>query len=357
LNTHTNKDHIATLPFFFILGRPRSGTTLLSTLFDAHPKVMLPFECALIINLCSKYGKIKTWDKKRLVTFYNDIITQRKFDSWRVEKDKLKMAILSCEGDVSFQTLIKIVYTHFNSFFKKEDISVVGDKNPIYSIYPDRLIKLFPDAKFIHLTRDYRDNILSLKKVDFEAPITTVLAYRWRYATKKTLKSKERFPAKFFTIKYEELVTDPEDKLNEICNFLNIDYNHDLLDFYKKKEELLNIYSLEEIEKYHKSLLNPISNSKVESWRVNMKQGDIQTSDMIVGKYAELSGYTRRYKMINPLRFLIRLPALCYGYISFQSRFVTDKLPFTIKNRIRNRGPILANIYCRLIDLIRKQED
>ncbi|HAH58404.1 MAG TPA: hypothetical protein DCL86_09670, partial [Bacteroidales bacterium] len=31
-----------TLPIFFIIGRPRSGTTLLRMLFEAHPQVIIP---------------------------------------------------------------------------------------------------------------------------------------------------------------------------------------------------------------------------------------------------------------------------------------------------------------------------
>ncbi|NQU34666.1 MAG: sulfotransferase [Bacteroidetes bacterium] len=46
------------IPFFFVVGRPRSGTTLLRTLFDAHPNVSFPPECQFIINLYPKYGKI-----------------------------------------------------------------------------------------------------------------------------------------------------------------------------------------------------------------------------------------------------------------------------------------------------------
>ena len=60
------------LPFIFIVGRPRSGTTLLMSLFDAHPNVIIPPECAMILNLFPKYRKLRNWDKKHLLSFYNE---------------------------------------------------------------------------------------------------------------------------------------------------------------------------------------------------------------------------------------------------------------------------------------------
>jgi hypothetical protein len=39
-----DKEKINNTPFFFIIGRSRSGTTLLMTMYDAHPNVIIPFE-------------------------------------------------------------------------------------------------------------------------------------------------------------------------------------------------------------------------------------------------------------------------------------------------------------------------
>ena len=48
-------DTIRNLPFFFILGRPRSGTTLLRTILDAHPNIVIPPENSYLIHLYFKY--------------------------------------------------------------------------------------------------------------------------------------------------------------------------------------------------------------------------------------------------------------------------------------------------------------
>ncbi|MEA3446048.1 MAG: sulfotransferase [Bacteroidota bacterium] len=341
-------DKLSDIPFFFILGRPRSGTTLLASLFDAHPNVMLPFECPLIINLYRKYYKKKHWDKKSLLEFYADVVDQRKFESWRVDSEKLKNDLLACEGEAGFEDLIKVVYLNFNSFFPKKDILLFGDKNPVYSIYPKQLLKIFPDAKFIHLSRDYRDNILSIKKVDFEAPITALLAYRWRFATKRMLCAEQKYPKKFYKIKYEDLVSNPSEELKKICYFLGIPYKKDVLEFHKKKDELFENFDREHIERYHSSLLRPITNDKIYAWKKNMKPADIKIADKVVGVCGEKAGYERKNKKPT-LPGLLSLVWINYGWLAYLLRFLVDILPFKLKMISRNKGPLLAVMFNKYI--------
>ena len=65
---------LSQIPFFFIVGRPRSGTTLLRTLFDAHPNVTIPPECQFIVNLYPKYGKTSNWTESLLLSFHEDLL-------------------------------------------------------------------------------------------------------------------------------------------------------------------------------------------------------------------------------------------------------------------------------------------
>ncbi len=339
-----HKDKIKDIPLFFILGRPRSGTTMLASLFDAHPNVALPFECPLIINLYSKYANIRVWDKKLINEFTNDVIDQRKFDSWRVNKDTLLNSLLQMAGKNSFETMIKALYLNFNSLFDKKEISLIGDKNPVYSIYPKQLVKLFPNAKFIHLTRDYRDNILSIKNVDFEAPITALLAYRWRFAEKRILKEISKSPDRFYTIMYEDFVSTPKKFLKEMCQFLNIEYKPETLEFHKNKDKIFENFDRKHIEKYHSSLLRPITVDKIYGWKRKMCEKDIMVADKVVGNIAEASNYQRKYPY-KGLPYLSTLLWVNYGRFAYLMRFITDRLPFKMKMRIRNKGPLLAVIF------------
>jgi len=122
-------------PFFFILGRPRSGTTLLMTLLDASPATIIPVECPVIKNLYPKYGKKKFWTEKDLLEFYTDLTSQTfynhyKFTDLNYDFDSIREDLLFLPGKNTFGELIKVVYSNYKSVFPKEEIRSIGDKNP-----------------------------------------------------------------------------------------------------------------------------------------------------------------------------------------------------------------------------------
>jgi hypothetical protein len=334
-----------TLPFFFIIGRPRSGTTLLRTLFDAHPNVAIPLESPLIKELGSKYAGIKSWDEKLLTGFYEDLLVQRLFKFWDCNPIKLKSEILGCVGNYTFNDMIKVVYLNYPSYFDKTDIQLIGDKNPTFSTCPKTIFNLFPEAKYIHLTRDYRDNILSIKKVEFEAPYVPLIAYRWRYAAVQIEKLKRKYPQQFYTLKYEDLVAEPEKEMMKLCSFLRIEYVPSILEFYKVKKKLLEKYTIEEIEKIHKSLFVPISNISVSGWKTKMKAKQVKQADLIAGKYAELNGYKRENNRFGIGTYFSVFPGIIYGLISHLGRVVIDQFPLKMRIRIHEKGSILAATY------------
>lgn len=217
-------EELSNTPFFFIVGRPRSGTTLLRTLFDAHPNVNFPPECQFIVNLYPKYGKKTDWTEKDILAFYNDLLTQWLFDTWTTDNNKLKEALLSRKGHNSYGTICKEVYLQYNSLFEKKKLLFIGDKNPGYAIYTKLLLKIFPEAKFIHIIRDYRDNFVSIKNVDFELPIPSLVVQKWKYFFKKFNKDSLVNPDAYCVLKYEDLAKDPETQLHRLCKFIGIEY-------------------------------------------------------------------------------------------------------------------------------------
>ncbi|OQX72101.1 MAG: hypothetical protein B6D61_15185, partial [Bacteroidetes bacterium 4484_249] len=208
------------------------------------------------------------------------------------------------------------------------------------------------NAKFIHLTRDYRDQMVSMKKMDFEMSQPALVSYRWKLSVKSLYPYKEKYPDKFLTIKYEDLVKTPENKLKEICNHLNIEYNPVMLDFHKidvgsgfmPKEAMKKYHS----KKYHSSLFNPLNTSKVNSWENILTDKEVKIADMVTGKSAVTAGYKRKYEHFNLWLYVTMLPILIYGWIWDLSRKVINVLPFNIKMAIYKISPVLPAIYLRL---------
>ncbi len=338
---------IASLPVFFILGRPRSGTTLLRTLFDAHPNVATPIECAFIMNMSQKYEKIKNWTREDLLEFHSDVQKHIKFDTWNIDIEKMKNDLLLCEGENTFQTVCKVVYYDYISLFPKEEIKWIGDKNPVYATYTPLMLRLFPDAKFIHLVRDPRDNIISLKNVDFEGPFTALLAYRWQHSARKLYYIKKKHPNQFYTIRYEDLVKAPEKYYREMCDFLSLPYYGHVFEFYKKQDEAMKQFKTDKLMKYHKSLLSPINTSKVDLWKTQLPDRDIRITEFVGGRWTKLYGYERKYKWPGFMAMFVSIPWLIYGSSLYLLRDMIDQLPFDLKVKIKNRGPMLAKAFVK----------
>ena len=349
MDTPVARQQVESPSFFFIIGRPRSGTTLLRFLFEAHPQVLVPPESPFIINLYRKYRNVTHWDSSIVSEFCDDVYRQRYFDKWLIPKDQLCQKLMEKEGTSTFQEMVRQVCTAYTSVFEKKEIVWIGDKNPGYSLYVHRLHQLFPEAKIIHITRDYRDNYLSLVRVNFEVPIVPLVVYRWKFALKRMWKLKKQVPGLIHSVRYEDLVADPEHHFREVCHFLGISYDPEVLSFYRKKSQVEDAYSgLDEIRQVHQSLFNPISTGRTQLWKTEMSTREVRMADLVAGRAAGKAGYARQFTRFDPLLFLWIMPVLIYGSIMYRLLLLGDSLPYRIRNRLNRFLGIFLKIYWKL---------
>lgn len=337
------------IPMFFIIGRPRSGTTMLRMLFEAHPNVIIPPESPFIISLYKKYGKIKIWDDNVIQSFAADLMKQRYFDKWLVNKDTLRAHLMEIRGECTFQTMVKQVCLAYQSVYDKQQIRLIGDKNPYYSLYIHRIHKLFPEAKIIHLTRDYRDNYLSLINVNFEVPIVSLVVYRWKFAWRLAHKLKKQHPGLVYSLRYEDLAANPETEFGKLCGFLGIDFDPSVMNFYEKKAEVEKAYAgSNDINIIHKSLLNPISTQRMNLWKTQMTTKQIRIADIVAGKSGRLAGYKPEYPGFIFSVWVKTLPMQVYGNLMYRMLLLGDHLPYKLRNSLGRFLGIFLKVYWKL---------
>ena len=334
MEEHPDKEKLSKLPVFFIVGRERSGTTLLRTIFDAHPNVNIPVEFHFIWHMFSKYHKCKFWSLKKLEEFYRDLIHLPRYHLLTIKEEKLHSDILSMEGETSYATLCKVVLINYISLFPKQETLLLGDKCPVYSLYLSKLLKAFPDARIIHITRDYRDVAQSMLRVHIETHNFTSITYRWKYYNRQILKVKKKYPDSFLTLRYEDFVTDPSQYLETISSFLNLPYVPETLEFYKKKEDYMKVYPKRVFERVHRNLFKPITNDHIYGWKEKMSERRIRLADSIIGPDAEFWGYERIYKKKDTWQFMFNWPGLLYGRVYYIWGSFVSRLPLGLKVRI-----------------------
>lgn len=337
------------LPVFFIIGRPRTGTTLLRSLFDAHPDVQIPWECQFVLNLYPEYGKITDWTKEKLSKYYKDLLEQWQFSAWNIDHDKLQADLFALEGKTTYVNVCETVYLNFISFYQKNQIKLIGDKNHGYTIYTDKLKELYPDGKFIYILRDYRDNYHSVTKVDFEMPVVSLVVYKWKYFYKKALQAAKRYPDSFYFIRYEDLATDPHLHFRKICEFLGLEYMEEVFEFYRMKEKAQEVYPDDILQKHHKSLFNPINTSRLGLWKKSLTKRQIRIADQVAGKYADQAGYERVYTGFSLWIAILAAPGVLYARFLYFMTAIIDMFPYRLRAKLLNKGPLwLAGVFAKI---------
>ncbi len=78
------------IPPFFIIGNPRSGTTLLRLMLNNHPLISVPPECGFAVWLYEKYKAENFLDKSIVRNFIADVVKSRKFETWGIDKEAIE---------------------------------------------------------------------------------------------------------------------------------------------------------------------------------------------------------------------------------------------------------------------------
>lgn len=333
-------DKINNLPFIFIVAKGRSGTSLLQNILDANKHVILPIESKFIIHLKSKYFGKNHWSESLIDEFVNDLYKETKFSShWNIDKTELTKKIKSYPvKKLNFQTLCKIVYLSYPSPFKRENLMVIGDKNPIYSMFISELREIFPSAKFIHLVRDYRDNVLSnLKTFGYET--IPSISKHWVAYNESIENEKKKNPDLFYTLKYEDLVNNPSSIVPKICDFIEVPFYEEMLSFNETlKEKLEDNFEeniINEMNEIQPNIIKPINTNYTEKWRKHFNNKDINIIEYIAGAYGNKYGY--KISNTKNLSFSFKLELYkIHGSFRHKYKFLIIKLYYKLPMGIRD---------------------
>lgn len=229
----------------FVIGSPRSGTSLLRLLLTSHSKIIVPPECGHIVWL---HDKFSNWSEKDALEptsrerYMNDLYSCKKFDTWALNRTALD-GLIAEEKPSDYAALSALVTTAY-ALQNSRSVNVWGDKNNFHIDHLATLNKIYPDAKFLHIVRDGRDVACSYVEVmqhDSSSPYAPKLetniesiALEWSANVSKVAGFLSGLTsARRITVRYEDLVKQPESVLAPICNWLSLAYEPRMLDFHE----------------------------------------------------------------------------------------------------------------------------
>ncbi len=197
----------------FIGGQRRSGTTLMRTMLNRHPHVALvPRESFF-------------FQDKRFEVFFDDLLAwhSRRFAQLSIGPSEMDRAVAA------------LIDSLLSPFALCKGAHRWADKTTENITRIDYLFRLFPDAQFIHVIRDPRDTLCSMKQqaatekprwVKFTAEVT---APEWVACIVAGLPWREQ-PERYLEVRYEQLARHPEAEMRRVLAFLGEPWCPDVLE-------------------------------------------------------------------------------------------------------------------------------
>jgi len=200
-------DHYGERPIF-IVGSPRSGTTLMRSIIDAHPAIFCPpLETFLFTSMRPTFlGHI--WDYQ----FSNSLFSRSDYLQW------LRDFVLS-------------LFANHGMLCGKRRFA---EKTPSHVHVMDLIREAFPDAQFIHMIRNGYEVCRSIKEMPWGHKDIGRSADQWLKSIEVARKfGAELGPLNYIEIRMEDLLADPEGRLRGLCTFLDEPFHPVLLEFHQ----------------------------------------------------------------------------------------------------------------------------
>jgi len=220
----------------FILGMPRSGTTLIEQILSSHKDVYGGDELNILPDLI-----------KENLLHKNDFFSK---------EIKINDHILKNLGNKYLNYINKI----------SNNSKRITDKLPINFKWIGLIRVILPNSKIVHCVRNPRDNCLSIFKnyfvnprLNFAYDIDEIIFFYNLYIDLMN-HWKNLFPNFIYNINYEKLVSEPENEVANLLKFCDLKWDKNCLNFYKNKRIIKTASDTQARKKIYKSSINSWKN-------------------------------------------------------------------------------------------------
>jgi len=221
----------------FIIGMPRSGTTLIEQILSSHSKVFGADELEFIPNLIEK-----NFGDKKIRLYFEGIVNYDKDNFKKIGEEYItKMKAISNNSDKA------------------------TDKLPINFLHAGFIKLILPKSKIVHCYRNPKDNCLSLfknhfsgKKIKFAYDMNEVVEYYNLY--NDLMKHwKNLLPDFIYNIKYESLISNTKTVIQNLLEDCNLVWTNDCLNFHNNKRRIKTASDVQ--------ARNKIYSNSIDSWK------------------------------------------------------------------------------------------
>jgi len=212
----------------FVLGCVRSGTTLLyHMLLSAGGFAVYRAESNAINLLEPRFGDLSVRrNKAKLMEAW---LHSKLFRVSGLHAESIRAKVIDeCKNGGDFLRIV------MGEVARSQNVGRWADCTPEHLLYLPRIKETIPNALIVHIIRDGRDVALSTAKLGYvqrkwwdRAPTTMVSALYWDWMVRKGRADGAKLGDDYIEVRFEELVTDPQNTLAKVSSFIDHDLDYD----------------------------------------------------------------------------------------------------------------------------------
>lgn len=269
----------------FVVGSPRSGTTLLYSILLSSGAFPLYEAESRIVECGPHYRTLRSAGNFR--RFETDYRNSRQFARSGLKADPFfAEARARCKN-----------YVDFLQFFMESMATAQGkirwaEKTPNHILYMEKLADTFPDARFVHVVRDGRDVALSLRSVDMtrqfsKDPLIELVwgAKIWELLATRGARSGRALGSRYLELRYEEVVSNLDTTMDRLGDFCAIELD-------RSRIESTRVGALAQANTgFTDDDMRGVSQKAKERWKDRLTDREIDALEWSIGKALGRFGY------------------------------------------------------------------
>jgi len=220
--------------FAFIIGTGRSGTTLLAQMLNSHSRICVPDELQILFEVSGNGRRLYEVfsagnNEDYLAADYIELVKNacpHKLDMYYDYRTFFE------RQDYPARSMEDLVCALYADIAATQNKDIFIEQTPWYGQRIEVLNELFPDAKYIHVIRDGRDVAISFSRSPWWHDDVYENLGRWDEEINKIIIDSKQYLNKgqMLEIRYEDIISDPELTLGEVCRHLGVDFDPNILD-------------------------------------------------------------------------------------------------------------------------------
>ncbi len=213
-------------PPVFITGHPRSGSTLLASLFGRHKNLLsLPETHFFLASYAGRFYK-RAQARKQKSAFLSYLLDRNvRLADLDVSKDEVAQVL----EDTPHPSEKNVLDAVFAVKLRGTSKTRVVEKTPRHIEHIERILKWYPQSKIIIIVRDGRDAISSLLAVPWTHSNPRRHALYWAWCIKEAVRAQKKHPMAVKVVRYEDLLAKPEETVAALLAFVGEDYDAECL--------------------------------------------------------------------------------------------------------------------------------